>query len=93
VQNPRLIRPLVLFNVAVLGGLLLNHASHLHHGGTVERGIFGAYIGAVAAHFVIDAGLWRLRDDFPRRFVSAHLPYLVRPPTAPGRVVERAGAP
>jgi hypothetical protein len=31
------------------------------------------------AHFVIDAGLWRLRDPFPRRFVSTYVPYLVKP--------------
>jgi hypothetical protein len=29
------------------------------------------------AHFVIDAGLWRLRDEFPRGFMRSRLPYLL----------------
>jgi len=29
------------------------------------------------AHFVIDAGLWRLRDSFPRRFLASRTPYLL----------------
>jgi len=44
--------------------------------------VFGGYLGAVMAHFVIDAGLWRMRDPLARRFVSAHLPYLVPAPLA-----------
>jgi len=43
--------------------------------------VFGGYLGTVMAHFVIDAGLWRMRDPLARRFVSACLPYLV--PAAP----------
>jgi hypothetical protein len=31
------------------------------------------------AHFVIDAGLWRLRDEFPRRFRTERLPFLLTP--------------
>jgi hypothetical protein len=26
---------------------------------------------------VVDAGLWRLRDPFPRAFLSERVPYLV----------------
>jgi hypothetical protein len=37
------------------------------------------YLGVVMAHFVIDAGLWRLWDAFPRRFLTARMPYLLRP--------------
>jgi hypothetical protein len=40
------------------------------------------------AHFVIDAGLWRMRDPLARNFLAAHLPYLV-----PGRPVVPAPAP
>ena len=41
--------------------------------------VFGAYPGAVMAHFVIDAGFWRMRDPFPRMFMAGHVPYLVSP--------------
>jgi hypothetical protein len=69
----------LLVNIALLGGLGLNLASHLHGGGPAARGVFGVYLGLLMAHFVVDAGLWRLRDEFPRAFLSARVPYLVKP--------------
>jgi hypothetical protein len=75
----RALRLAALCNVALIGGVALNAASHLHSGGAPGRFVFGAYLGVVMAHFVIDAGLWRLRDPFPRRFLSTYIPYLVRP--------------
>jgi hypothetical protein len=70
----------IMMSVALAGGLALNYASHLHGSPAVlERALYGAYLGAVMAHFVIDAGLWRLRDEFPRRFLTASVPYLLRP--------------
>jgi hypothetical protein len=67
----------VLVNLALLGGLALNAASHRHGGGLAERAVFGAYTGLLMAHFVVDAGLWRLRDAFPRQFLTERLPYLL----------------
>lgn len=69
----------LLGNIAVAGGGLLTIASHLHGHLPVLRLFYGAYLGVVMAHFVIDAGLWRLRDAFPRQWLSASLPYLVAP--------------
>jgi hypothetical protein len=67
----------VLCNVALAGGLALSAASHLHDAGPAGRLVFGAYLGAVMAHFVIDAGLWRLRDPFPRAFLASRVPGLL----------------
>jgi hypothetical protein len=69
----------VLCNVGLVGGALLSGASHLHGSVPAARLLFGAYLGAVMAHFVIDAGLWRMRDPFPRMFMARHLPALVPP--------------
>lgn len=77
----RVFKLAVLGNVALIGGALLSGASHLHGSAPALRLLFGAYLGAVMAHFVIDAGLWRLRDPFPRAFMSSRVPYLV--PTRP----------
>jgi hypothetical protein len=77
----RVVKLAVLGNVALVGGALLSGASHLHGSAPALRLLFGAYLGAVMAHFVIDAGLWRLRDPFPRAFMSSRAPYLV--PTRP----------
>ena len=77
----RALRLAVLGNVALIGGAVLAVTSHLHSGGPAVRLVFGAYLGAVMAHFVVDAGLWRLRDAFPRVFLARRVPYLMR--TAP----------
>lgn len=79
-DQPPLVSLAVLFNAALLGGLLLNATSHLHAANAPMRALYGAYLGIVMAHFVVDAGLWRLRDDFPRQFLGATVPYLVQPP-------------
>ena len=63
--------------VVLVGAALLSAASHLHASGRSTRWLYGAYVGVVASHFVVDAGLWRLRDAFPRRFLASRLPYLV----------------
>jgi len=69
--------PVVVFvNLALIGGVALSAASHLHDAGPAGRLVFGAYLGVVTAHFVVDAGVWRLRDPFPRSFVGRYLPFL-----------------
>ncbi len=73
----RVVRLALLANVAFVGGAALSGASHLHDAGPAGRLIFGAYLGVVMAHFVIDAGLWRMRDPLARNFLITHLPYLV----------------
>ena len=73
----RLVSLAVLVNIALLLGLALNLASHLHTGDPAARAVYGAYLGVTMAHFVLDAGLWRLRDTFPREFLTRRLPYLL----------------
>jgi hypothetical protein len=70
---------MLLVDVALLGGLVLNAFSHLHDGAPGARALFGVYLGVVMAHFVVDAGLWRLRDDFPRALLGQRVPELVAP--------------
>jgi hypothetical protein len=69
--------------IAVVGGVALSAASHLHLSGTAAlRGVFGLYVGLVCVHFLVDARLWRLSQPFPRAFLGARLPFLV-PPVPP----------
>jgi len=77
-QAGRALRLAAWCNVALIGGVVLALTSHLHRGGPAVRLAFGAYLGAVMAHFVVDAGLWRLRDPFPRAFLARRVPYLMR---------------
>jgi hypothetical protein len=69
----------LLVNLALLGGILLSAASHLHNAPAMGRALFGAYLGVVMGHFVIDAGIWRLREPFPRAFMASRVPFLVPP--------------
>jgi hypothetical protein len=73
----RPVRLALLGNIALIGGVLLSSASHLHNADELGRLAFGAYLGIVMTHFVIDAGIWRLRDPLARRFITESLPYLV----------------
>jgi hypothetical protein len=66
-----------LCNIALVGGAALAVASDGDTGQPAGRLMFGIFLGAVMAHFVIDAGLWRMREEFPRAFLGARLPYLV----------------
>jgi hypothetical protein len=70
--------------IAVLGGAALSLMSHLHGDGHALRLFFGVYLALLAVHFVVDAGIWRLREPFVRAFLSGRVGYLVRPgqPTA-----------
>jgi drug/metabolite transporter superfamily protein YnfA len=88
-RRSRPVRLALLANVAFIGGAALSSASHLHDAGPGGRLIFGAYLGVVMAHFVIDAGLWRMRDPLARNILVTHLPYLV--PTAPKPVAGQLG--
>ena len=54
---------------------------------------FGIFLGAVMAHFVVDAGIWRLREPFVRAFLSQRVGYLVcgeRPSGASASVDDRS---
>lgn len=80
----------LLANIALIGGAALSSSSHLHNAAPAGRLLFGAYLGVTMAHFVIDAGLWRMRDPLARRFIAGHLPCLV--PAPPAAATDRSSA-
>jgi hypothetical protein len=82
----------ILLNLALIIGLALNLASHQHGAAFPGRMLFGAFLGATMAHFVIDAGLWRLRDEFPRDFLPERLPYLLGQPPPQPPAAEASGS-
>ena len=66
-----------LTSIALAGGAILSVTSDLQESAPLIRSLFGCFLGAVMAHFVIDAGLWRLRDRFPRLSLESRVPYLM----------------
>jgi hypothetical protein len=61
--------------------------SHLHGDGDPLGLFFGVYLGLLAGHFVVDAGIWRLREPFVRGFLTGRVGYLVLPAAADQAVV------
>jgi hypothetical protein len=81
-QGARRLRTLaILCDIALVGGVALSAASRFPASFPAGRVLFGAYLGVLMAHFVVDAGVWRLRDPSAREFLAAHVPYLVTPRT------------
>lgn len=61
----------ILAGISTLGALLLNAAIQAPDisGLPYAYAIYGAFVGAVVAHFVLDAGIWRLREPFQRGYM------------------------
>jgi hypothetical protein len=61
----------ILLGLGVLGGLALNAAIQAPSWSNFAYGyaLYGAFLGAVMTHFVLDAGLWRLREPFQRQYM------------------------
>lgn len=76
VRARRVSRLAALAGVAVVGGVAVHATAHRPEGGDIGRALFGVYLGVLAAHFVVDAGLWRMRDQTARAFVERSLPDL-----------------
>jgi hypothetical protein len=73
-------RLMLLTSAALLCGVALTGASHLHYSTyPAFRVVFGVYVGLVMAHFIVDAAIWRMRDPFPRALLARRVPWLVRP--------------
>ncbi len=73
-----LARLLGVLAIVVAAAGVLGAVSHLHDGKDVAaRVLFGAYLAGVMTHFVVDAGLWRLREEFPRRWLTQRVPRLL----------------
>jgi hypothetical protein len=71
-------RLLAVLALVLAAGGVLAACSHLHQDGQLAaRAIFGAYLAAVMSHFVVDAGLWRLREEFPRQWLTERAPQLL----------------
>lgn len=65
---------LVLAMLVVGGGHLLDRASLQN--GTDLRWLYGMGLGITAAHFIIDAGVWRLRDPDQRAWMRERFAFL-----------------
>jgi hypothetical protein len=81
-------RPLLavgaLIGLGIGGGFLLTYMTNAGgEPGALFKFIFGMAVGTVMSHFVIDAGVWKLRHPFQRGYVRRAFPFVFeRRPTA-----------
>jgi len=68
----------MLAGLSTLGALLLNAAVAAPDTSTLSWrfAIYGAFVGIVMAHFVLDAGIWRLRERFQRGYMRERFAFV-----------------
>ena len=77
-RSPRPLPSLALLLAIAAGGHYLLTRAMAGLGLTSPYGdaIFGAALGVVMAHFVIDAGIWRMRESFQRGYMRAKFDFI-----------------
>ena len=62
---------ITLLGMATLGAFALNAAILAPDISDLAWGFaaYGAFLGVVMAHFILDAGIWRLREPFQRGYM------------------------
>jgi hypothetical protein len=67
-----------LLGLSVLGALLLNAAVTAPDIADLPYGlaIYGLFVGTVMSHFVLDAGIWRLREPFQRSYMRERFSFV-----------------
>jgi hypothetical protein len=68
-----------LLGCCLFFGTLLFLMSHKEVWGRLGDVVFGCYLGLVMAHFVVDAGIWRMREPFQRAYLGRSFGFLFDP--------------
>ena len=78
ISRPRPVVALTTIAVAGISGgfALTSMVVAMGHGSALDRLLFGLAIGVVMSHFVIDAGVWKLRYQFQRQYVRRAFPFV-----------------
>ncbi len=67
-SKQRSLRPVfVMLAIATAGAFALNYAADAP--GLLAPALKGLFVGGVMAHFLVDAGIWRLREPFQRGYM------------------------
>lgn len=69
-------RRLVTLSILTLGGAALLEFMQRSIWGSLNEAIFGAYLALVITHFIVDAGVWRLREATPRAYMRERFRFL-----------------
>ena len=67
-SRQRSLKPvLVMLAIATAGAVVLDYAADAP--GLLAPALKGLFVGGVMAHFIVDAGIWRLREPFQRGYM------------------------
>jgi len=69
-------RAIALAGFVVLVGAGLEFLQRPEPFGNLRQAVYGAYLGIVMFHFVLDAGVWRLSQPFPRSYLAERFAFL-----------------
>jgi len=77
-RAPLLPSLIMLIGIGTLGALLLNSAILAPDMKDFPYGFaaYGAFLGVVMSHFVLDAGIWRLREPFQRGYMRRRFAFV-----------------
>jgi hypothetical protein len=77
-RRPPLVSLAMLAAISTAGAILLNGAVLAPDVSDwpYRFAIYGAFVGTVMAHFVLDAGIWRLRESFQRGYMRERFAFV-----------------
>lgn len=77
-RRPMLPSLVMLLGLGTLGAVLLNGAVVAPDIKDFPYGfaVYGAFLGVVMSHFVLDAGIWRLREPFQRTYMRGRFAFV-----------------
>jgi hypothetical protein len=84
-------RIVLMISAAISGVTILTLFADRTIWGGIGGFIFGVYLSIVMSHFVIDAGIWKVRGDFQRRYMKTAFPFIFQPRPRPEGKMDPGG--
>jgi hypothetical protein len=72
-------RIVLLICSAIAGIIILTLFPYPKLWGDASGFVFGVYLSMIMSHFVIDAGIWKVRGDFQRNYMRTAFPFIFKP--------------
>jgi hypothetical protein len=81
-------RIVLMISAAISGITILTLFADRTIWGNVSGFIFGIYLSIVMSHFIIDAGIWKVRGNFQRSYMKTAFPFIFKPRPMPSASTE-----
>jgi hypothetical protein len=81
-------RIVLMISAAIAGITVLTLFGDRTIWGNISGFVFGIYLSIVMSHFVIDAGIWKVRGNFQRSYMKTAFPFIFKPRPMPAASTE-----